>query len=226
MRSPARFDLHVHSRHSSDASPSVAEIAARVEALGLRGFALTDHNSAAGHSELPELRARHPGLVVVPGVEVSTRDGHLLAYGIGEAPVRDRPVDETIAWVRSHGGVPVLAHPFRFWHGVGRRVASSAAVTAIEGANGHSSVGVNRRAVAVAAARQLGTTGGSDAHVTGDIGRTWTEIEGPADSVEEVLDAIRRGAVRGAGRSPTGGETARLAFRSAVRRLRRGFRPV
>jgi len=226
MTAPDRLDLHVHSRHSPDSSSPLREIAARAESLGLRGFALTDHNSVAGHAEIPEIRARYPRLIVVAGVEISTREGHLLAYGVAEAPPRGRPIDESLDWVRAHGGVPVLAHPFRVWHGVGRRVATVAAVPAIEATNGHSAAYVNRRASVVASARKLGTTGGSDAHLPDDLGRCWTEFEGPTDSEEDVLAALRGGRVRAAGRSATRGEATRLAFHSALRRLRRGLGPV
>jgi predicted metal-dependent phosphoesterase TrpH len=221
-----RLDLHVHSRHSPDSDLTVEAIASRLAAVGLNGFALTDHNSVAGHAELSTLRERYPGLVFVPGVEVSTREGHLLAYGVSEVPPADRPVTETIEWVRRHGGESVLAHPFRFSHGVGRAIAGTARVTAIETVNGHSASRVNRRAAEVAARRRLGATGGSDVHELADLGRAYTEFPEGTASIDAVLDAIRAGAITAGGLSLTFSRRVRLGWRTAVLRLRRGFRPI
>jgi predicted metal-dependent phosphoesterase TrpH len=226
MTDPVRIDLHVHSRHSPDSTLSLEEIASHLTNAGLRGFALTDHNSVEGHGELAELRARFPGLLLVPGVEVSTHEGHLLAYGISTVPPPHRPVAETVRWVEEHGGVAVLAHPFRLSHGVGRRGAESALVSALETKNGHTSEVRNAKAGLVAARRHLGSTGGSDAHTLADLGRAFTEFPGEVATVNEVLEVIRRG------RTEAGGESLRwtgrlwLTLRTGALLVRRGFRPI
>ncbi len=158
---PVRLDMHVHSHRSPDSTLTVEAIASGLASVGLNGFALTDHNTVAGHDELAALKARFPKLVLVPGVEVSTLEGHLLAYGVSEAPPRHRPVAETVEWVRDNGGVSVLSHPFRRAHGVGRAVAESVHVNAIETVNGHNSPGANRRAAEVAKRRGLGPPAGA-----------------------------------------------------------------
>ncbi|EQD49028.1 PHP domain protein, partial [mine drainage metagenome] len=137
MTGTRRLDLHIHSQHSPDSKMRLETIVGQLGRTGLSGFALTDHNSVAGHDELRELQRRNPGYLFVPGVEVSALEGHLLAYGIPTAPPVHRPVAETIDWVLAHGGEPVLAHPFRRSHGVGRRIAETAAIRAMEVRNGH-----------------------------------------------------------------------------------------
>lgn len=221
-----RLDLHVHSRHSPDSHLTLDEIAHRLPYAGMRGFALTDHNSVAGHREIPDLRARNPGLFVLPGVEVSALEGHLLAYGVTEAPPPHRPVDATCEWVRDHGGEAVLAHPFRIGHGVGRRVAGSAPVTGIETVNGHSSVVANFKAEVIAAQRVLAHTGGSDVHQLSDIGRAFTEFPSDTTTVDDLLEAIRRRQVRPAGQSLRWSERFRLGIRTGALRIARGFRPI
>ncbi|MHB1802963.1 MAG: PHP domain-containing protein, partial [Actinomycetes bacterium] len=76
-----RIDLHVHST-ASDGTDSPADLLHRVAATGLDVVALTDHDTFAGYEQV-----RHSvpeGLVLVPGVEISTRRGpatvHLLGY--------------------------------------------------------------------------------------------------------------------------------------------------
>lgn len=221
-----RLDLHVHSRHSPDSALPVELIASRLAAAGLQGFALTDHNSVAGHPELGAAWARFPEFVLVPGVEVSTIEGHLLAYGLSEAPPDQRPISETIDWVRDRGGVPVLAHPLRRSHGVGRIVAETAQVPAIETVNGHNSPRANRQAADVARRLDLGATGGSDVHELADLGRAYTEFPDGTTGVESVLSALRAGTTRAGGRSLDLPGRLRLGWRTTVLRVRRGFRPI
>ncbi len=226
MTDGTRIDLHVHARWSPDSRLSLEQIVARLPFVGLRGFALTDHNSVGGHAELAALRSRFPSYLFLPGVEVSTREGHLLAYGVSEAPPPHRPVAETVEWVRAHGGEAVLAHPFRRAHGVGRAVAESARVPAIETRNGHNSEIANLRAEGVAAHRSLGMTGGSDAHTEGDLGRAFTEFDDSVATVDDLLEQIRLGRVSGTGTSLGWTARLRLGLRSGLLLAGRGFRPI
>jgi len=221
-----RLDLHTHSRHSPDSFLSIDAIAGRISALGLHGFAVTDHNTVNGHREIPAARARHPELLILPGVEVSTREGHLLVYGVSEAPARDRAIAETIDWARAHGGVAVLSHPFRRAHGVGRVVAENARVPAVETVNGHNSPRANGRAADVATRRRLGATGGSDGHALADLGQAFTVVDGAVPNVEAVLAALGAGRTTASGRSLTVPGRLRYEWHTAILRLRRGFRPI
>jgi predicted metal-dependent phosphoesterase TrpH len=221
-----RLDLHVHSRVSPDSVLTLGAIADQLGLVGLQGFALTDHNTVVGHAALRELNRQYPRLLFLPGIEVSTEEGHLLVYGISELPPIYRPLGETLDWVRDHAGIAVLSHPLRWSHGVGRRLAESAPVVALESVNGHNSPLANARAEVIAARRGIGSTGGSDAHELSDLGRAYTEFPGEVDSLDDLLEALRRGHVTGAGDSLTGFGRARLAFRSSLRRLGRGLRPI
>ncbi len=226
MTSGFRLDLHVHSRYSPDSHLTLEQIAAQVPYAGVKGFALTDHNSVEGHREIGGLLERHPSLVVLRGVEVSAVEGHLLAYGLGDAPPGRRPLAETAEWVRAHGGEPVLAHPFRFRHGVGRRVADAAPVTAVEVLNGHSSSVANARAELVAARRALAETGGSDVHELSDLGRSYTEFPLEATTEDDLLEAIRRRRVTPGGQSLRLRGRVRGSLRNAALFVGRGFRSI
>ena len=221
-----RLDLHVHSRHSPDSRLTLDELVRRLPDTGLRGFALTDHNSVAGHAELAELRRTYPTYLFLPGVEVSTVEGHLLVYGLSECPPPRRPIAETIDWVREHGGEPVLAHPFRLRHGVGARLAESLSVSGIETRNGHNSEVANTKAELLAARRELAATGGSDVHALPDLGRAWTGFPEDARTVDDLLEAIRRRRTTAEGSSTSWGGRVRLAVVTGGKFLRRGFRSV
>lgn len=75
-----RADLHVHTHADSDADPK-PDLAHYVEAAiqsGIDIMAITDHNSVAFVRDA--IRAgQGQKLVIIPGIEISTHDGHLLA---------------------------------------------------------------------------------------------------------------------------------------------------
>lgn len=226
MTGTRRLDLHIHSRRSPDSKMRLETIVEQLGRTGLSGFALTDHNCVAGHDELRELQRRNPGYLFVPGIEVSTVEGHLLAYGVTTAPPSHRSVSETIDWVDAHGGEAVPAHPFRRAHGVGRRIAETAAVRAIEVANGHNSELANARAEFVASQRGIGHIGGSDAHIPADIGRASTLVSEAADTVDDLLEEIRRGRTLAEGSSLTPWGQVRVGMRNLGLRATRGFRGI
>ncbi|HXQ48836.1 MAG TPA: CehA/McbA family metallohydrolase [Thermoplasmata archaeon] len=226
MTEGLRLDLHVHSRYSPDSRLSLEQLAVRLPYTGLRGFALTDHNSVRGNAELAELQEAHPTYVFLPGVEVSTLEGHLLAYGVAEAPPTRRPVAETIEWVLAHGGEPVLAHPFRWVHGVGRGLAETAPVRAIEARNGHNSEVADAKAELVGARRGLGMTGGSDVHALPELGRAFTLFPEESRSADDLLEALRRGRTLAGGRSLPFPGRMRVGLATGAKFLTRGFRPI
>ncbi len=226
MTTDVRLDLHVHSRHSPDSSLTLDSIAQRLAYAGLRGFALTDHNSIAGHAELAALRHDFPGYLFLPGVEVSTSQGHVLAYGVDEAPPAHRPAAETVEWIRDHGGESVLAHPFRRRHGVGRHLAESLSATGVEARNGRNSEVSNLRAEYLAAQRSLTSTGGGDVHALPDLGRAYTYFPDEVRSVDDALEALRKRSTSPGGRSLAWPGRTRLALSTGAQFLRRGFRSI
>ena len=78
-----RIDLHMHST-VSDGTDSPREILAKVKALGLDLFALTDHDAVEGSRELWETRSNDDPAFLT-GAEFSCRDEggkyHILGYG-------------------------------------------------------------------------------------------------------------------------------------------------
>ena len=226
MNVAPRFDLHVHSRFSPDSNAEIPQFVEQLSLTGLRGFALTDHNSIEGHALLREMQARYPRHILIPGVEVSTREGHLLVYGAEGLPPAHRPLAETLRWVEAHRGVAALAHPFRRFHGVGRQLAETNSGVAIEAVNGHSSAVANAKAEWVAVRRRAVEVGGSDAHAPAELGRAYTECPDDVHTFDDVLAAIREGRCRAGGRSLAGGERWRVALSTLARRAGRGFRPI
>jgi predicted metal-dependent phosphoesterase TrpH len=226
MTATIRLDLHVHSRYSVDSRLSFEQILERVTYQGLQGFALTDHNTTEGLATLDRLRSSYPGFWFVPGIEISTQEGHLLAYGIRESPPANRPLVETLDRVAALGGISVLAHPFRWIHGAGRRIASVARVQGIEGRNGKNSELSNTKAELLAARRAIACTGGSDAHEPKQVGRAFTEFSGEVASLDDVLEQIRKNEITAEGSSLSLAGRVRSSVRDGLLSAVRGFRPV
>ena len=226
MNATIRLDLHVHSRYSVDSRLSFDQILERISYEGLQGFALTDHNTTEGLAELERLRSDYPRFWFVPGVEISTREGHLLAYGLRQAPPPDQPLAETLERVAALGGISVLAHPFRWVHGAGRRIAAEAPVQGIEGRNGKNSELANTQAELLAARRSIASTGGSDAHEPRLVGRAFTEFPEEVTSLDGLLEQIRKNQTTAAGPSLSFAGRVRSSLRDGLLRTVRGFRPV
>lgn len=77
-----RIDLHTHS-NASDGTQPPGELMRVAKANGLDVIALTDHDTTAGWSDAAQA-AVEVGIMLVPGIEVSTKLGpasvHVLAY--------------------------------------------------------------------------------------------------------------------------------------------------
>jgi len=192
-----RFDLHIHSNHSSDSGLAVDEILRKAVEKGLDGIAICDHNTVTGNF-LARKRAKELNLplMVLPGVEVSTTQGHLIVLGArGNIPLYLTP-QETISIARKNGGVIIAAHPFKV-NSLGN--VEGLDVDAIETFNSRCIFGENKKAEKMAIELGKPQVGGSDSHMLATIGLGFTEIDAEPD-VGSVLNAIREGKTRPGGR--------------------------
>jgi 3',5'-nucleoside bisphosphate phosphatase len=84
----AKADFHNHST-ASDGKLTPTQLVDLAAANGVRIFALTDHDSTEGIAEAQHAADKHPGFVLVPGVELSTDiegdEVHILGYFSPEA---------------------------------------------------------------------------------------------------------------------------------------------
>ncbi|WP_435179951.1 CehA/McbA family metallohydrolase [Halorussus sp. AFM4] len=185
------IDPHVHSEGSYDGHEPVELLLAQAADIGLDGIVVTDHDAIGESLRAAELAPEY-GLVGIPGVEVSTAAGHLLAIGVEERPEPHRPLDETVAEIRDAGGAAVVPHPFqRTRHGV--RKGRITDCDAIEVYNAWIFTGYrNRRARQFAARNDYPGVAASDAHSAKYLGRAYTEltVEGVSSKAEVDRDRI------------------------------------
>jgi predicted metal-dependent phosphoesterase TrpH len=218
-------DLHVHTNFSRDGESSVEDILKRAEAVGLDAIAITDHDTVEGAKKALTCKT---DVLVIPGVEITTKQGHLLVLGVTEMIPTGLDVAETIAIARKLGAVLILPHPYHVWrHGVARkRRGGMLIVDAVEVFNSRYIVGsANRKATRIA--RRLGKpcVGGSDAHNARYVGygRTFVDAE---PTVPAILQAIREGKVSSGGKRTPLRTYTRQSLKSTWRKITRFTRRI
>ncbi len=189
------FDLHMHTtRHSPDSFMDPHVMLRRAGEVGLHGLVITEHDWLWAEDELDELRAAAPGLVVLAGVEVSTRQGHFLAYGVRNpfSIPRNIGVADLCYEMHKQGGVVVAAHPFR-WGQRFRDILRQEQpdLDGMELMTYNMDADCRRRAAEVFAEQTLAGLGSSDAHHADVLGVCYTEFEGTIRDEHDLVDAIR-----------------------------------
>lgn len=188
-----RIDLHVHTDQSNDSRISFDEAIRRCRILGLNGFAMTNHDTILG---INHAKKKQEGLVVIPGMEVSARGGHVLALDISESISTGLSLAETVEMIHEQGAIGVIAHPYsilRTW--VNRMEIEEARFDAVEVANAAQFPFqlMLRRNTDLANMLELPVTGGSDAHDPWMVGRAFTLVEAESLEVEDIIKSIRMG---------------------------------
>jgi hypothetical protein len=104
-------DLHIHSMYSYDGTASISAILKYVaDFTDLNVIAITDHDSMEGIPEALDL-APYYNLEVIPGCEVSSKDGHVLCLFIERPIPPGLTLLETVLMVGNQGGICIAAHP-------------------------------------------------------------------------------------------------------------------
>ena len=111
-----RADLHIHTFHSKDNHQTIQEIFEAAKRKDLRAIAITDHNTTVGAAAV--MKAAPEWLIVLPGIEITSDDGHILALNVEQEIPKGLSALETIGRIHDAGGIAVAAHPYRKWSGL------------------------------------------------------------------------------------------------------------
>ncbi len=190
-----RFDLHVHTVNSRDAFTNLHEISSHCKTKGLNGVAITDHNHAC--LEVPR------GTVGIPGIEVSSGDGHVVGLGLTSPIGKGFSADETIREIRRQGGLAVIPHPYEKLRSSVNPDLLTVLPDAIEVFNASTILRslTQKRAIAFARENTLPTVAGSDSHIPETIGTAYTIVESFSSEPASVIEAIKNGQVQPVGES-------------------------
>jgi predicted metal-dependent phosphoesterase TrpH len=77
---------------------------------GINVIAITDHDEICGALMARDLAGRY-GVEVIPGIEITTSDGHLLALFVNELIPAGLSLHETLDHIGEQGGLAIAAHP-------------------------------------------------------------------------------------------------------------------
>jgi predicted metal-dependent phosphoesterase TrpH len=189
-------DLHIHTLHSWDGTSTVAAILKQVlENTHLNVIAITDHDCLTGALEALELAPSY-GIDVIPGCEITTAQGHLLAYFIKKPVPAGLSLVETALKVGEMGGICVAAHPCaRMTNSLHPRVIRQALHVGIEVYNaGLVHQRSNVKSQILADSLPIAQVGNSDAHLLWVIGRGMTYF--PGNSALELRRALENHATK------------------------------
>ena len=215
-----RVDMHTHSAYSPDGKVPIKDMLKRAKKIGLGAIAITDHNEIKG-----ALKAKKLGILkVIRGIEVSTAQGHVLAYGIDCKIQRDLSIEETIEKIHDCGGIAVAAHPYRFWSGIGEENVKRHNFDGIEVFNGRCKDSSNRRARNLTDILHKPFTAGSDAHFLDEIGKAGIIVDGERE--DDIIEEILKKNVKTFGKSRGTSDTIRYVKKAVGEWIKRGFKKI
>ena len=209
-----RVELHCHT-DQSDAIASVRDVV-RVAEQRVDALAITDPNTFRGFRIAKRLTTP---LILIPGIEVSTNEGHVLCIGIDALRfTKGQSVPELVEAVHDESGIAIFAHPFR----LGRRLRDPTVLTrvdAIETLNGNTPAYYNHQASRAARRYRKPAASGSDAHRLQDIGSF--AFDTPAETIDDIICSILKRRIILPRQQPT---LVSLAVKKTHRQLCRLFR--
>ena len=199
---PLKIDLHVHTCYSDDATSSLEEIIFYAKKKDLDGIAITDHDNIKGAKRALKLASERE-LMIIPGIEVTTLQGHVLGLNITTFIPQNLDLIETVDKIHEAGGIAIAAHPIVFIKShIKPRIALVSNLDGVEVINSSAFPFFlsTRLSQALAERLKLPQTAGSDAHHASEIGTAYTMVKADSD-IDEIVEAIRNGAVTPFGRA-------------------------
>ncbi len=190
-------ELHSHSNHSRgtkvihEGLNSPKEMVEHAKEIGLDILAITDHNKVKGSLEAKKYAKKYC-ITVIPGEEVSSREGHILGLGIEEEIKPGLGIEETIERIHSLGGVAIAAHPFDVkGEGCSKLAVKCDAVEIFNALNVDRVA--NYKSKKFVTRKHLPYIAGSDAHSIEMLGYGRTLFR--SSDIDSILRDIRKGQV-------------------------------
>lgn len=190
-----KYDLHIHSKYSSDGVLEPEKIVRVAQKRGLDGIAITDHNTIRGGQEAKKYETKD--FKVIIGAEIMTEKGEITGLFLSK-DIKSREAEGVINEIKEQGGIVVIPHPFdRLRHSAFHPIEEYIKLTdAIEGFNSRCVFeGDNKKAIESATKYDLPVIAGSDAHYPNEIGKA-----GITTGTNDVREAILRKNIKMFGR--------------------------
>jgi len=188
------IDLHVHTKFSGDAKITPKELVDQLHAHPfIKGVAITDHDTIRGYEEVSKLAKAFEDILIIPGIEVSVENGHIIILGIEECPTYPSSIESVIDFTKERSGVVIIPHPYREL-GIGD-TSEDIEADAIEVLNPNATQEENKKAENLARKINLPCVAGSDAHSLQEMWLAYTKVDAKQE-VNDILRAIKNGRVK------------------------------
>lgn len=196
-----QLDPHIHTVYSGDATGTPEKILKQAIKLKLDAIAITDHNTMKGSIITRKLAKDYDDITVIPGIEISSSHGHIVALGITEEIKPHQNPEETVDQIHELGGIAIIPHPFvRYRSGLFARYPFFNTIDAIETKNSRFVFGIsNGKAEKLSKENNIPQIGSSDSHFIGSIGKCATEVDSDSSNVDDIINAIKKGKTRAYG---------------------------
>ncbi|HEY5476022.1 MAG TPA: PHP domain-containing protein [Tepidiformaceae bacterium] len=204
------IDLHAHTwPRSHDSVLNPEDLIVRAKAAGLDAVCFTEHDTVWDQKSIAELRAKHDFLVLA-GVEISTDDGHILAFGIDKYVFGMHRSRELASYTERSEGALVAAHPYRrqmpwfsrndedYQTALDKAARNPAYqyVKGLEELNGRGSEKENEFSHRLCDMMKLPGTGGTDSHAISDVGKCATQFDREIHDERELIAELKAGRFR------------------------------
>lgn len=181
-----KADLHVHTTYSKDSMITPKELVFYAKKRGLNAVAVTDHNRVEGALKI----AKETDFLIIPGIEVTSADGHIVGLNVKEIIPRGLSAVETVTRIHAAGGVAVACHPYVLFKGcLGNNVCAEFDAIEVINARAFPFNRSVRKATEAAEHFKLSRVAGTDAHYGPQIGYGYTVIDAEL-SVDDIAKAI------------------------------------
>lgn len=201
-------DLHIHTQWSD--GDRLDRVLEQALALSLDAIAITDHDEIDGALEARRIvHEKRLRIAVIPGSEISSRDGHIGALFVTKKIPRGLSAEETVSLIHRAGGIAVAHHPYspkwidrilNMTLGCGDLI-KEVDFDAVEVVNAVPGQGVKYNMQAVDKMREnhvrIAVTGSSDAHNAQFVGKGKTYWAGN-EGIVSLYKAFEYGFTQGA----------------------------
>ncbi len=197
-----RVQLHLHTTESrctrikTDSIIKPKQVIDLARKYKIDAIAVTDHDTT---SAIPKMKkyAQKNGIVLINGIEASTKDGHLIGLGVEERIEdklkRSMSALEVSDVIKECGGEVYIPHPFDVRDGLKEKVKEVDGI--IEVFNSFRILNFEDKLANLAATKlKRPKAVGGDAHIPSMINRGITVVDAEPDEIS-ILKAIKKGRV-------------------------------
>lgn len=189
--------MHVHTCYSVDSLITPEELVFYAKKRGLDGVAITDHDRLDGALKI----AAETDFLIIPGIEISSSDGHVVALNVTERVSGKLSASETVNRIHDAGGIAVACHPVGLFKGsLGKHTNSSFDAVEVINSSAIPFSYAAKQSMKIASRLGKPSLAGSDAHYGPEIGCAYTVVNAEPD-VDDVVKAISEGLCQPFGRS-------------------------